>query len=135
MNLIASSKNVTAANTNKEGTGTPNFIVTAQATDIYIDRVEFRAAGSNVATVARLFVNNGDDNADASNNHPVGAEEALAATTLDEAAAFAAESVSLGIWLPAGHRLFFVLGTAVAAGWKATAICGRYQDLQSFQQT
>ena len=134
MNIIASSKNVTAANTNKEGTGTANFILTAGSLDLYIDRVEFRAAGSNVATVARLFANNGDDNDTASNNYPVGAEEALAATTLDEAAAFAAEVVTLNLWLPAGHRLFFLLGTAVAAGWKATAICGRYQDLQSYQQ-
>ena len=94
--------------------------------DLYIDRVVFRAAGSNVATVARLFVNDGGDSSSA-NNNVLFAEKTLAATTLDEAAAFADNVIQTDIWLPAGYRLFVLLGTAVAAGYYVTAVSGEYQ--------
>jgi len=116
---------ITAANTAKDGTGTVNFIYGPTLSDAYIDRVVFRAAGTNVASCARLFVNNGESNATA-NNNVLFAEKTLAATTLDEAAAFADNVINTDLWLPAGCRLFVVLGTAVAAGYYVTAVAGKY---------
>ena len=118
---------ITAANTAKDGTGTANFIYGAQAADTYIDRVVFRAAGTNVATCARIFINNGDSNS-AVDNNVLFAEKTLAATTLDEAAAFADNVVTMDLWLPAGYRLFVLLGTAVAAYYVST-VAGDYQHL------
>ena len=117
---------IAAANTAKDGTGTVNYIFGAENVDTYIDRVVLRAAGSNVATVARLFINNGETHSAAKNNI-LFAEKALAATTLDEAAAFADNVINIDLWLPFGHRLFIVLGTAVASGYYVTAVAGDYQ--------
>ena len=117
---------ITAANTAKDGTGTPNFIFGPETEDTYIDRVVFRSAGSSVATVARLFINDGGDN-DSGSNNILFAEKTLAATTLDEAAAFADNVIQTDLWLPAGHRLFVLLGTAVASGYYVTAVSGEYQ--------
>jgi hypothetical protein len=124
---------ITTANTTKTGTGTVSVVVLAPE-DIYVDRLVIRAAGSNVATVIRVFVNNGGDNSVVSNNS-LFAEETLEATTLDEAAKFADESVTMNLWLPKGYRIFCTLGTTIAAGVQVTAVCGRYQDLQSYQGT
>lgn len=123
---------ITAANTAKDGTGDVGFLIKAEYQDLYVDRVIFVPIGSNVATVARIFINNGESNDVASNNTPF-MEETLAATTLDEAAAFAVESVTTDLWLPKGYRLMFTLGTTVAAGWRGLALAGTYQDLQSKQ--
>jgi len=117
---------VTVANTNKDGTGAPNFIFGPELEDTYIDRVVFRAAGTNVATVARLYINDGGDN-DSGRNNVLFAEKTLAATTLDEAAAFADNVITVDLWLPAGYRLFVLLGTAVAAGYYVSAVSGEYQ--------
>jgi hypothetical protein len=126
------SDTVATANTAKDGTGAVAFLIKADTQDLYVDRVIFMAIGSNVATVARIFINNGRDHAVASNNTPF-MEETLAATTLDEAAAFAVESVATDLWLPKGYRLMFTLGTTVAAGVRGLALGGSYQDLQSKQ--
>lgn len=117
---------ITAANTAKDGTGVVNYIFGAEEEDAYIDRVVLRSAGSNVASVARLFINNGNSHAVAKNNILFD-EISLAATTLDEAAAFAVNKIVMDLWLPAGFRLFVVLGTAVASGYYVSAVAGEYQ--------
>ena len=117
---------ITAANTAKDGTGDPNFVFGPEPQDVYIDRIVFRPAGTNVATVARLFINDGGDSSSASNNI-LFAEKALAATTLDEAAAFDDNVIVLDLWLPAGYRLNVLLGTAVASGYYVSVVSGEYQ--------
>ncbi|GAI58495.1 unnamed protein product [marine sediment metagenome] len=123
----------TAANTAKDGTGAINFLLKADV-DTYIDRIVFRAAGSNVASVARLWLNTGETNTVASNNTLL-TEITLPATTLSETSQLAEQKIVADLWLPAGYRLAFTLGTAVSAGYLVYIVGGTYQDLQSNQGT
>jgi len=117
---------ITAANAAKDGTGVVYFIFTADATDGgWINRVTYRACGTNVATVARIFINNGSDATVAANN-VLFTEITLPATTLSEVAALANQEVLLNIALPPGFRLTTTIGTAVAAGYRVSTVGGKY---------
>lgn len=117
---------ITAANTAKGGTGTVTTVFTADATNGgRVERLKVRAAGTNVATVLRVFINNGSTNATAANNI-LYTEATIAATTLSEVAALADNDISLNLSLPAGYKLNVVIGTAVAAGLYVTAVGGKY---------
>lgn len=117
------------ANTAKDGTGTVGTVFTADATNGgRIERITVRALGTNVATVLRLFVNNGSTNATAGNNTLV-AEITLAATTLSEVAALidpAVGVVDFPLVLPPGYKLNATIGTTIAAGVQVTGIGGKY---------
>jgi hypothetical protein len=95
-------------------------IFTAGASGGYVESVKAVSQGTNVASVLRLFVNNGSASTTATNNS-LYKEVALPATTIAEAAALAEVDVLLGISLPAGYKLLACLGTAVATGWAVTA--------------
>jgi hypothetical protein len=101
------------------------LVHTADANGSYVDRIRCTAAGSNVATVARLFANNGSTNGTAANNCPID-QISLPATTANNAAATPTIVFPLGIRLKAGERLYIGLGTAVAAGWAFVAESGQY---------
>ena len=117
---------VTAANTAKDGTGTVNTIFTADAIDGgWITKIVFRAAGTNVATVARIFINNGAANTTAANNI-LHTEITLPATTLSETSAITNQEIVVGIALPSGFKLLVTLGTAVAAGYYISTVGGKY---------
>lgn len=117
---------ITAANTNKDGTGTVLSVFTADATNgSWVQSATFRSAGTNVATVARLFVNNGSTNTTPANN-VLRAEQTLSATTLSETSAVATYEIPLNFGLPASYTLFVVLGTAVAAGYYVSVTGGDY---------
>lgn len=105
----------TAANTAKDGTGTVQTVFTAGANGAFVQKVRFRAIGTNTASVARIFVNNGSTNATAANNALID-EITLAGTTLSEVSALSNYEVALNIALPAGYKINVVIGTAVAAG-------------------
>lgn len=115
---------ITAANTAKDGTGTVSVILTNTRKDLYLEKLIFRAAGTNVASVGRVFINNGSTNATAANNS-LFAEKTLPATTLSEVAALADVEVYLGIWLPQYYRILVTLGTAVSAGYYVSAVGGK----------
>lgn len=123
---------VASANTAKDGTGTVATIFTADATNGgRVERVRFRALGTNVATIARIFINNGSSNGTAANNI-LFAEATLPATTLSEVAALPvvelpqAQDVAFPLVLPPGYKLNVTLGTAVAAGYAVAAVGGKY---------
>lgn len=111
---------ITTANTAKDGTGSVAVVMKADEIS-YIDRLVFRATGTNVQTVARVFINNGEPTTNAANN-VLFAEITLDATTLSETTALADEELPLNIYLPAGYRVFVTIGTTVAAGWRVTAV-------------
>jgi len=117
------------ANTAKDGTGTVLTIFTADATNGgRVDRISARSAGSNVASVLRVFVNNGSANSTIANNTLI-TEITLAATTLSEVAQLADYTISgtpFPLVLPPGYKLMVTLGTTVAAGWRVTAYGGKY---------
>jgi hypothetical protein len=114
------------ANNVYDGTGTVATIFTADATNGgRVEKIRFRALGTNVATVARVFINNGSTNATAANN-TLYAEITLPATTASAVAATAVQELLDPIVLPPGYKLNVVLGTTVAAGYAIIAVGGKY---------
>lgn len=116
---------LTTANTAKGGTGTVGTCYTAGANGARVDYLKVRALGTNVATVLRVFLNNGSDNDTAGNNSLV-LEQTIAATTLSETAALADNLVTLDMSIPAGYKINVTIGTTVAAGLQVTAFGGDY---------
>lgn len=126
---------VTAANTATDGTGTTVAVFTAGANGARIDQIKVRALGTNVATVLRLFVNNGSDPAVATNNSLIH-ETTIAATTISQTAALTDNLITVTVnttetvppiqALPAGYKILASIGTAVAAGLQVTVSGGDY---------
>lgn len=117
---------LTTQNTAKDGTGTVLTCFSADSTNGgFVQRIRFRSAGTNIATVARVFINNGLTNATPANNILYD-EITLAATTLSEVAALPVYELPLNFALPPGFRLNVTLGTTVAAGYYVSVIGGRY---------
>ena len=117
---------LTAANTAKDGTGTVATAFTADATEGgYVSKLTARPAGTNVATVLRVFINNGASNATPANNI-LFAELTLPATTLSEVAALATYELLLNVALPGGYKINCTIGTAVAAGYYLSVAGGKY---------
>lgn len=125
---------VSAANTAKDGTGAVQTVLTAGVNGARVDALKVKALGTNVATVLRLFINNGGVNSTPTNNSFF-KEISLPATTLTETDVTKVESASTikfdgdaneQLSIPAGYKLNVVLGTAVAAGYQVTAIGGDY---------
>lgn len=116
---------ITAANTAMDGTGTVQTGFTAGANGSYVKKVIVRAQGTNVATVFRVFLNNGGANTTATNNALI-AELTLPATTASNSVALPSFEIPLEFAIPASYALLFTIGTAVAAGVIATTIAGDY---------
>jgi hypothetical protein len=116
-----------AANTAKDGTGTVATVFTAGADGAFVQKLVARPLGTNVATVLRVFVNNGGVNTTASNNSLIN-EMTLPATTLSEVAAQPPYELALNFALPPGFKLLCTLGTAVAAGYDITVFGGTYTE-------
>lgn len=101
------------------------LVFTAGAVDgSRIMGLRFKAIGTNVATVARIYYNNGSANTTAANNSFMG-EQALPATT----ATATTSTAEIDYYFPggyldleAGFRIFVGLGTTVAAGWVVTPV-------------
>jgi hypothetical protein len=97
------------------------------------------AEGTNVATVARVFINNGSSNGTAANNTLI-AEVTLPATTASNSVpvnasvielptppqASAVDLTGLPMVLPPSYKLMVCLGTAVASYWDVTVFGGAY---------
>lgn len=105
--------------------GNNSLIFTAGANGSYIDRIQFKAGGTNVASVARIFINNGSTPGTAANNVFYG-EISLPITTAIATTATVDLVYPMGFAINAGFRIYFGLGTAVAAGWVATVVAGDY---------
>ncbi|MBP8282897.1 MAG: hypothetical protein KAX46_03135 [Chromatiaceae bacterium] len=116
---------VTTANTAKDGTGTVVPVFTAGVNGARLDYLKVRALGTNVATVLRVFVNNGADQTVDTNNSLI-YEQTIAATTLSETAQLLDNLVTLDLSLPAGYVVNVTIGTTVAAGLQVTACGGDY---------
>lgn len=118
---------ITAAANDYTGAGANNSLIfTADSTNgSFVQRIRLKAGGTNVASVARVFINNGSANTTAANNVFYG-EISLPATTANATAATVEIDYPLNFALPAGFRIYIGLGTAVAAGWVATVVGGKY---------
>lgn len=117
---------VATANTAKDGTGTVVTVFTADAANGgRVEKLKIRAVGTNIATVLRVFINNGSTNATATNN-TLYTEATIAATTLSEVAALADNEITLNLALPAGYKINVTIGTTIAAGLAVTGVGGKY---------
>lgn len=122
-----SGASASAANTTRDmTTGTTYSVFTADSTNGgYVQRIRFRPLGTNTATVARIWINNGSATNVVGNNI-LWDEVSLPASTANEAAALALTELPLNFAMPPGYRIFVTLGTAVAAGYSVTVIGGKY---------
>jgi len=122
---------MTAVNATTDLTsGTIYLAFTADATNGgYVQRIRFKpnnASGTNnVATVARVWLNNGSTTATAANNVLID-EISLPATTGSATAALPVYELPLNFAMPAGYTIYVTLGTGVAGGYRATVIGGKY---------
>ena len=118
---------ITSAQNTYDGAGANDTLVfSADATNgSYVQRLRFKAKGTNVASVARIYINNGSTNGTAANNTFYG-EISLPATTAAAAAATVDIDYPMNLPLPAGYKIYVGLGTAVAAGWVVTTVAGHY---------
>lgn len=108
--------------------GTIYLCFTADATNGgYVQRMRFRPlpGGNNIASVARVWINNGATTGTAANNILFD-ETTLPATTAAANAAVPGVEIPLGFALPAGYRLYVTIGTTVATGYTITTIGGKY---------
>lgn len=90
-----------------------------------LDFIKVRALGTNVATVIRIWINNGAATTTATNN-TLYLERTLSATTVSETTELPDIILPLNISLAAGYRVYATFGTAVAAGFHLTAVGGDY---------
>jgi hypothetical protein len=119
-NLTAAAATYTGANANDQ------LCFTADITNGgYVQRLRFKAVGTNVATVARIYLNNGSTNLTAANNTFYG-EVSLPAITATNTAATVDIDYPMNLALPPGWRIYVGIATAVAAGWNVTVIAGAY---------
>lgn len=118
---------VLTANTTKDLTsGTSYLVFTADATDgSYLSHLRVQPKGSNIATVMRVWINNGSTTATAANNTYF-AQVTIALTTNIENGAIQEVIIPMNIALPAGYRIYVTLGTGVAAGFHVCGVGGDY---------
>lgn len=90
-----------------------------------LDFIKVRSLGTNVATVIRIWINNGAVTTTAANN-TLYLERTLSATTVSQTAEQPDIILPLNISLAAGYRVYATFGTAVAAGFHLTAVGGDY---------
>lgn len=90
-----------------------------------LDFIKVRALGTNVATVMRIFINNGSATTTPTNN-ALYMERTLSATTLSETAELADIIVPMNLSMPPGYRIYVTFGTVVAAGFHLTGVGGDY---------
>lgn len=102
------------------------LVFTADATNgSFVQRLRFKALGTNTASVARIYINNGSAATTAANNSFYG-ELSLPATTAINTAATIDIDYPMNVALPAGFRIYVGVGTTVAAGWVCTPVAGDY---------
>jgi hypothetical protein len=116
------------ANTTTDLTAGTNYNsgFTANATNgSRVDFVRVRALGTNIATVIRVWLNNGSATTTAANNTQF-FERTLAATTVSQTSELVDVIIPMNVSLPAGYKIYYTFGTAVAAGYSVSVVGGDY---------
>ena len=117
---------ITAANTTKDGSsGTVTLAFTAGSDGAFVESITGQPLGTNVASLARVFLNNGNATTTATNNVLIG-QIGLPAITNSENAEVASVSLAINRAIPAGYRIYIVIATTVAAGWEFAVWGGNY---------
>jgi hypothetical protein len=117
---------VTAANTTTDLTsGTIYDVFTGGTNGSYVQKIRFRHVGTNVATVVRVWLNNGGVTTTSANN-TLFDEITIAANTVSQTAASTNYELPLNFALPPSYRIYVTTGTVLAAGLDVTVIGGDY---------
>lgn len=119
---------ITTANTTKDLTaGTSYLVFTADPLNGgYVKKLRIRHTGNNsLATVVRVFINNGSTTGTAANNILFD-EIGIAANTVVENAASTIYELPINEALPPGYKIYVTIGTAAAGGLAVTAVGGKY---------
>lgn len=119
---------LTAANTALDGTGATGraLVFTAGSSGSLLPALRVMHLGTNVATLIRVFRNNGSDPEVAGNNALI-YEKAIASNTVSHTAESTPYNCPLNLTLEGGanpERIYVTLATAVAAGVRITPING-----------
>lgn len=101
------------------------LVYTAGSNGGFIQRLRFKSIGTNTASVARIYINNGSTNTTAANNSFYG-EIALPATTAIATTSTIDLDYPMNFGLNPSFTIYVGLGTTVAAGWVCTPIAGEY---------
>lgn len=126
-----STSNVITQNTATDiASGTAYLVYSADSTNGgYVQRIRFKpnnaATINNVATVARVWLNNGSTTATTANSIFFD-EISLPATTGAAASALPVYELPLNFALPPGYAIYVTLGTTVVGGYRVTVIGGKY---------
>ncbi|MEG0133564.1 MAG: hypothetical protein RR851_15130 [Clostridium sp.] len=118
------------ASKNHDGTtGNAVCIFTAGVNGSRIDEISALSLGTNVATVLRIFINNGSVNTVAINNS-LYKEITITAATISELIGLTSKTIidkdSSALVLPPNYKIYAAVGTTVAAGIQVTVIGGDY---------
>lgn len=119
---------ITAANITKDlstGTIPPAVFSSNTSEGSYLDHIRGKPIGTNVASVARVFLNNGGSTTGAANNTMI-AEISLQVTTATDNVALPEIMLPIKMALPPRYNVHITLATAVAAGWAFQAYGGDY---------
>lgn len=117
---------IATANTTTDLTsGTIYLLATAGANGARFDRIFLQPLGTNTASVARFWINNGSTTGTAANNSWF-LDVSLPAATNSVVASIPAVIVELNLVVEAAFRLYLTLGTTVAAGLDSLVAGGNY---------
>jgi hypothetical protein len=99
---------------------------TAGAEGSRVMGLRFKAKGTNIPSVARIFLNNGSTPGTAANNSFVGEQSLPATTAIATTSTADIDFIFPGgyIDLPAAWKIIVGLGTTVSAGWVVSPILG-----------
>ena len=122
---IAWSGNLTTGTNTYDGMSGTTVVFTAGSSGSFLRSLELEAAGTNVATVLRVFINNGSAVGTASNNALV-MQYSLPATTASATVGTPHVTVPLNLAIPANFVVRVVLATSVSAGWQISSVHGDY---------
>lgn len=125
-------QSTSTANTAFDGTGTLNTNIweafLADPTNgSYVRSIvaKVTSTGVGVASVLRLFINNGSSNATPANN-ALYKELSLPAMTATQTSATVDFEIPCNIMLPAGYRILYTFGTAPVNTWIVYGVGGQY---------
>lgn len=117
---------MSAANTATDGTGTVNQLITAGANGARLDRILLVPLGTNIATKCYIFLNNGGSQTTATNNALIRDIPLAAGTASNTALIGSPVEIVFALPLKSAWVINATLATAVATGWKITAIAGDF---------
>lgn len=118
----------TANSTSDLTTGVNYLVYTADTTNGgYIQKLRFKPLpfSASSATVARVWINNGNTTTVAANN-TLFDEVSLGSTTLSSTSALQVYELPMNFAMSPGHRIYVTLGSTAAGGYHITAIAGKY---------